>query len=227
MSSPARSTLVRQPCPGRGAYPMPRGPWPQPADPPHSGHPSAGARVGAGEAPARQAHPSGAPPWPGGGYGGPTAQPLAGPPPGWPATQQQLAPVQQPVWPRKNPSTAAHFTVSRPGRRPPRRHRRWLHLGALSAVMVAVVLVGGFAAPGWFVDTQLDVTAVETGVKQILTDPSGYGGRDVTDVTCNDGHNPTIKPGDSFRCEATINRVRQLFVVTFTDDSGGYTVNRS
>jgi hypothetical protein len=30
--------------------------------------------------------------------------------------------------------------------------------------------------------------------------------------------------GDSFTCEATIDRVKQVFVVTFTDDAGSYKV---
>jgi hypothetical protein len=108
-----------------------------------------------------------------------------------------------------------------------RRKRRWLvYVGALLTVAVAVVLITGFAAPGFLVARQLDVTAAQSGVQRILSDPAGYGATNVSDVACNDGQSPTITKGSTFTCEATIDRVRQLFVVTFTDDAGGYQVGR-
>jgi hypothetical protein len=98
------------------------------------------------------------------------------------------------------------------------------YVGALTALVVAAVLIVGLAAPGFFVTRELDVTKAQAGVQHILSDPAGYGARNVSDVKCNDGQDPTVTKADSFTCEATIDRVKHLFVVTFTDDAGSYEV---
>ncbi|MCV7225227.1 DUF4333 domain-containing protein [Mycolicibacterium komossense] len=100
-------------------------------------------------------------------------------------------------------------------------------VGVLAVIIVAVVLVLGFWKPGWFVTTKLDVTKAQTGVQQILSDQSnGYGAKNVKDVKCNNGESPTVKKGDSFNCEVSIDGTKRQVTVTFQDDSGTYEVGR-
>ena len=78
----------------------------------------------------------------------------------------------------------------------------------LAAVVLAVVLVLGFWKPGFFVTTKLDVNKAQQGVQQILTDETnGYGAKNVKDVKCNNGQSPTVKKGDTFNCEVSIDGI--------------------
>ncbi len=100
-------------------------------------------------------------------------------------------------------------------------------VGALVLVVLAVVAVLGFWKPGFFVTTKLDVNAAQTGVEQILTDETnGYGAKNVNDVTCNGGVSPTVKKGDTFTCEVSIDGTKRQVTVTFQDDNGTYEVGR-
>jgi len=100
-------------------------------------------------------------------------------------------------------------------------------LGALAALLVAIVLILGFWKPGFFVTTKLDVNKAQEGVQQILTDESnGYGAKNVQDVKCNNGANPTVKKGDTFNCEVSIDGTKRQVTVTFQDDKGTYEVGR-
>ncbi|WP_199255829.1 DUF4333 domain-containing protein [Mycolicibacterium mengxianglii] len=100
-------------------------------------------------------------------------------------------------------------------------------LGVLGAIIVAVVLVLGFWKPGFFVTTKLDVDKAQQGVQQILTDEAnGYGATNVQDVTCNGGESPTVKKGDTFTCEVSIDGTKRQVTVTFQDDDGTYEVGR-
>ena len=100
-------------------------------------------------------------------------------------------------------------------------------LGLLAAVVVAVILVLGFWAPGFFVTTKLDVGKAEAGVQQILTDnTNGYGAKNVKDVKCNNGQNPTVKKGASFDCDVSIDGTKRSVTVTFQDNKGTYEVGR-
>jgi hypothetical protein len=100
-------------------------------------------------------------------------------------------------------------------------------IGLLAAIIVAVVLVLGFWKPGFFVTTKLDIGAAQTGVQQILTDEAnGYGAKNVKDVKCNDGQSPTVKKGDTFNCEVSIDGTKRQVTVTFQDDDGTYEVGR-
>jgi hypothetical protein len=100
-------------------------------------------------------------------------------------------------------------------------------VGGLAAVIIAVVGVLGFWKPGFFVTTKLDVDAAQTGVAQILSDEAnGYGAKNVKDVKCNDGSSPTVKKGDTFDCEVSIDGTKRQVTVTFQDDSGTYEVGR-
>jgi hypothetical protein len=100
-------------------------------------------------------------------------------------------------------------------------------LGALGAVLLVAVLILGFWQPGFFVTTKLDVNKAQQGVQQILTDEaSGYGAQNVSDVKCNNGQNPTVKKGDTFTCEVSIDGTKRQVTVTFQDDKGTYEVGR-
>ena len=100
-------------------------------------------------------------------------------------------------------------------------------VGLLAVIIVAVVAVLGFWKPGFFVTTKLDVNAAQTGVQQILTDEAnGYGAKNVKDVKCNDGKSPTVKKGDTFNCEVSIDGTKRQVTVTFQDDNGTYEVGR-
>jgi hypothetical protein len=100
-------------------------------------------------------------------------------------------------------------------------------IGLLAALIVAAVLVLGFWKPGFFVTTKLDVSAAQSGVQQILTDEAnGYGAKNVKDVKCNNGQSPTVKKGDTFNCEVSIDGTKRQVTVTFQDDNGTYEVGR-
>ena len=100
-------------------------------------------------------------------------------------------------------------------------------IGVLAAVILAVVLVLGFWKPGFFVTTKLDINKAQQGVQQILTDETnGYGAKNVKDVKCNNGQNPTVKKGDTFTCEVSIDGTKRQVTVTFQDDKGTYEVGR-
>jgi Domain of unknown function (DUF4333) len=100
-------------------------------------------------------------------------------------------------------------------------------LGVLAAVIIGVVLILGFWKPGFFVTTKLDVGKAQSGVQQILSDEAnGYGAKNVKDVKCNNGQSPTVKKGDTFNCEVSIDGTKRQVTVTFQDDSGTYEVGR-
>jgi hypothetical protein len=97
-------------------------------------------------------------------------------------------------------------------------------LGLLILAAVAVVL---FVVPGLLVTTKLDVNAAQSGVQQILTDEAnGYGAKNVEDVKCNNGQSPTVKKGETFNCEVSIDGTKRQVTVTFQDDDGTYEVGR-
>jgi Domain of unknown function (DUF4333) len=103
----------------------------------------------------------------------------------------------------------------------------WGIVGGVVAVIILVVAITGFWKPGFFVTTKLDVNAAQSGVAQILGDEAnGYGAKNVKDVTCNNGQSPTVKKGDSFDCEVSIDGTKRKVTVTFQDDNGTYEVGR-
>ena len=96
----------------------------------------------------------------------------------------------------------------------------------IAALAVAAVLLTGFGKPGFLVTRELDVAAVDTGVREILSDPySGYGLGDVADVHCNGGKNPVIKPGATFNCDTKIAGAQATVSVTLVGDEGAYWVD--
>jgi hypothetical protein len=108
-----------------------------------------------------------------------------------------------------------------------RRPRTLAFILAGIAAAVALVLVLGFAWPGFFTSTELDVAAAQTGVAQVLSDnTNGFGATNVTDVACNGGHNPTVKKGGSFQCQVNIDGTPRHVTVIFQDDAGTYQVGQ-
>lgn len=100
-------------------------------------------------------------------------------------------------------------------------------IALLVVVIVAVVLALGSWRPSSFFTTKLDVNDAQIGVQQVLTDQiHGYGAKNVEEITCNDGQNPTVKKGGTFTCEARINGAKRQVTVTFQDDKGNYEVGR-
>lgn len=96
-----------------------------------------------------------------------------------------------------------------------------------AAVVLIVLLVTAFLAPGWAVTTTLDVNKAQDGVTKILTDETnGYGAKNVKDVKCNDGNNPEVKKGATFTCDVSIDGTKRQVTVTFQNDKGTYEVGR-
>ncbi len=195
------------------AYPQ-QGQYPQYGQPPPPGYPPTQPYGAPGE--------YGAP-----GYGqpGPYGQPGAyGVPPGAPQYGQYPGQYPQPGQPGQYPQ------YPQPGAaEASKKSMRTLGgvLGVLAALAVAAVLVLGFWTPGFFVTTKLDVNKAQAGVQQILIDESnGYGAKNVKDVKCNNGANPTVKKGDTFNCEVSIDGTKRQVTVTFQDDKGTYEVGR-
>lgn len=74
---------------------------------------------------------------------------------------------------------------------------------------------------------ELDVTAAQDGVVQVLTDPiNGYGRDEVTDVQCNNGVNPTVRKGRTFTCAVVVDGAQRQVTVEFSDNAGTYAVDR-
>src|ERR1700722_6452510 len=100
-------------------------------------------------------------------------------------------------------------------------------LGVRPTVAIAVILVLGFWAPGFFVTPKLVVSKANAGVQQILSDSTnGYGAKNVKDVKCNNGQNPPVKKGASFDCDVSIDGTKRSVTATFQDNKGTYEVGR-
>ncbi len=100
-------------------------------------------------------------------------------------------------------------------------------VGVIAVLFIGAILVLGFWEPGFFVTTKLDVNKAQVGVQQILTDETnGYGAKNVKDVKCNDGTDPTVKKGGTFDCSVSIDGTSKHVTVTFQDNKGTYEVGR-
>lgn len=107
----------------------------------------------------------------------------------------------------------------------------WLLIaGAVAAVLIPVLTVPLVRAAHRLsrtVITELDVAQAQVGVRQVLTDPiNGYGQQNVGAVTCNQGRNPTVRRGESFTCQVSVDGVSRQVTAVFADDSGTYSVDR-
>ncbi|MUM18775.1 DUF4333 domain-containing protein [Mycobacterium sp. CBMA271] len=98
---------------------------------------------------------------------------------------------------------------------------------AAATLILLVVLVTAFLAPGWAMTTTLDVNKAQDGVTKVLTDETnGYGAKNVKDVKCNNGQNPEVKKGATFTCDVSIDGTKREVTVTFQNDKGTYEVGR-
>ncbi|MGA8330904.1 MAG: DUF4333 domain-containing protein, partial [Mycobacterium sp.] len=158
---------------------------------------------------------------------------------------------RQPVPPRAYPSPPPTpnipWYLQRPDRPPPsaehqsptaatkdtepvdrRRFIPWLLLGTAGLALLAaiVVLLTNVAELGVGRGAVLDVAKVQAGVLQTLSDPaSGYGANTVTDVSCNNGRNPSADKGTAFTCDATVNGAQRHVTVVVSDGNGTYEVD--
>jgi hypothetical protein len=104
----------------------------------------------------------------------------------------------------------------------------WLLVGAGGLVVLigTAVLLGSISKLGIAGGAVLDVAKVQAGVLQTLSDPaSGYGANTVTDVSCNDGHNPSADKGTTFTCDATVNGAPRHVSIVVSDDNGTYEID--
>lgn len=100
-------------------------------------------------------------------------------------------------------------------------------VGVITVLFIGAVFALGFWQPGFFVTTKLDVNKAQIGVQQVLTDEAnGYGAKNVKDVKCNHGADPTVKKGVTFDCDVSIDGAAKHVTVTFQDNKGTYEVGR-
>ena len=95
-------------------------------------------------------------------------------------------------------------------------------IGGVVALVVVVLAITAFWAPGFAVTTELSRSAAENGVRSVLL--RDYQATDVSAVSCPDGQK--VKKGSTFVCSATIAGAQQRVTVTFLDDNGTYQVGR-
>ena len=112
-------------------------------------------------------------------------------------------------------------------RRARSKRRLLVAAGVVVVVIEAIILTVVVSMLGLFDRKELDINKAQAGVQQILTDPiRGYGAKNVTDVACNNGQNPSGEKGDSFTCQVTVNGIRRHVTVVVDDDNGSYKVDR-
>jgi hypothetical protein len=157
------------------------------------------------------------------------------PPPGQEFSQQPTQYGQPGPYPPQYAPPGTQYGEAPPafGEAPPgKRSRSSLAIilgivGVLGVIIVAAVLVMGFWKPGFFVTTKLDVNKAQAGVQQILTDQTnGYGVKSADNVKCNNGQDPTVKKGDTFTCDVSVDGQHKQVTVTFQDNTGTYEVGR-
>ncbi|WP_276824856.1 DUF4333 domain-containing protein [Mycolicibacterium mageritense] len=106
------------------------------------------------------------------------------------------------------------------------RTKRATQVIAALAIAVAAFLVLGLWKPGFLNTTKLDLTFAERNIEQLLSDrTNGYGLTGVADVKCNNGENPTVRPGATFTCTVSIGGSPHQVTVTFNNSAGDYTVS--
>jgi hypothetical protein len=205
------------PGPGSGREPGPDTPWYRRR--PDSGDPTSIARP----RPPQRAYPAPAPP-----------PPAHRPPPPGLASQAPDVPwyLQRPDRAIPPPPAVERSTpLAEPksgdsaGRN---RLAPWLLVGAgaLAVLIGAAVLLADIFKMGITGGTVLDVTKVQSGVLQTLSDPaSGYGANTVTDVSCNGGRNPSAAKGTTFVCDAIVNATQRHVSVFVSDDCGTYEID--
>lgn len=129
-----------------------------------------------------------------------------------------------------DPPPAHTFTATATPDSPPSRRvartTRASQVGAAAAVGIAAFLILGLWKPGFLNTTKLDITVAQRSIEQLLSDKAnGYGLGAVSDVTCNNGQNPTVRAGATFTCTVRISGIPRRVDVTFDNSSGDYTVS--
>ncbi|MGH3864281.1 DUF4333 domain-containing protein [Actinokineospora sp.] len=189
--------------------------------------------------------PSGGFPAQGGGY--PQQQPYGQQPYGQPGGEQQQQPYgapggeQQPYGQQPQPTQQypmGGYPQQQPygqpqhqpgGYQPPGGYpgapAKKSNTGLWIGVVVVVLLAGAFAVtaffkPGFMVTKVFDQSAMQEGVKSILTDK--YNIEKVESVTCPS--NKAVKKDTQFTCEATIAGEKRTVNITVRNDAGEYEV---
>ncbi|MHA6804768.1 DUF4333 domain-containing protein [Salinifilum ghardaiensis] len=162
-------------------------------------------------------------------------QPAPQPPPGQHPQQPQWGAQWQPPQHRPVPaappgedpgpgaSAGPGGAPAGPGPEGPRRGRArlpWLLSGGAAAVVLAVVAVLGFVAPGWFVRPVFDAAGVQKGIAQTLRDSYRIG--DVEQVRCPSGQR--VAAGHQFDCRVRIGGETQVVTISVKNDRGVYEV---
>jgi hypothetical protein len=88
-------------------------------------------------------------------------------------------------------------------------------------LVLAVVGVLGFVAPGFFNTRVLDTAAVQDGVRQVLSQDYGL---EVQSVTCPDG--TEVATDATFQCTAVIDGEEVAVPIRITSEDGNYEVGR-
>ncbi|MBM7775087.1 hypothetical protein JOD54_005291 [Actinokineospora baliensis] len=184
-------------------------PYGQPPGPPSGGFPAQGYP----QPQPQQGYP---------GYGQQQPQPGYGDP-----NQQQYGYGQQPQqqgYPGYGGQQAQQFGQYQqyPGM-PPQEKKggAWIWVLVAAVVVIAgAVAVLGFITPGWFTKKVFEVSAVQDGVKMILTDKYRIEG--VESVTCPSDQE--VKKDNQFSCEVTIGGEKKTVTITVRNTNGEYEV---
>jgi hypothetical protein len=88
-------------------------------------------------------------------------------------------------------------------------------------VVLAIVAVLLFVAPGFLVNRVFDTPALQQGVQQVLTNDYGL---QVESVTCGQGIR--VDQGATFQCDAVVDGAPVKVPVTVTSSDGAYQVGR-
>lgn len=139
------------------------------------------------------------------------------PPPGWSEWTQPIPAVIPALPPNGFPPPSP---PPLPGYQPPRGPRRWPWVVAGGATLLAAIVVGLGFALGWFIYPVFDRTAVQNGVRGVLT--TSYALTDVSTVTCP--ADQPVEPGASFDCVATVGGQPKTVHVQVLTVAGDYSV---
>ena len=103
----------------------------------------------------------------------------------------------------------------------PKSKLPWILAGGGVALVLVVVLVLLFVAPGFLVTRTFDTAAVEDGVRQILVQEYGL---QVDAVSCPPDQ--PVEPGAQFTCTATADGEQTQVEITVRTEDGEYEVAR-
>jgi Domain of unknown function (DUF4333) len=133
----------------------------------------------------------------------------------------------QPVTPYPQPGQQWQFPQTGAGQTPPPARKKrsalpWL-LAAVGVLVIAAAVLAMLVATGRLSrTTTFDNTAVQNGVRDILT--REYRIQNVTAVTCPSGQE--VKAGRTFTCTANVGGTDRRVTITVKTDAGEYEVGR-